>query len=107
MFAVLIFGILVIIFLILLAVKGQNKANKFSDNYDSISIGMNESEVLSILGSPTTENLIGTNTKMFTWETSEWKGMCRGGTKSRSITIILKDGKVFSKSSKNLDMPGF
>ena len=101
----IIIGIALVV-LILLMVRGQSKADQFRNAYEQINVGDTKEKVLKLLGEPTTVLNVDSDTTIYTWETSEWKGAIRGGTKSRVIQVSIKEEKVLSKSGKNLDMSG-
>ena len=97
--------VFVIVLFIIFAITGRHK--DFISNAKQITNGMTTDEVLSIMGeSPTSEERDGDKT-IFTWEKSQWKGIQNGGTLVRSVKVVIKNNKVISVATKNLDKSTF
>ena len=69
--------------------KDQASSDRASQNWSSISVGMSESEVESLLGSPsdrTSSNVGGTTVDDWMW----------GTLATHTYDVTFEDGKVFS-----------
>ena len=64
--------------------------------------GTHINRVISIAGQPDEKVNLG-DTVIMTWESSEWKGILRGGKIVRKMIFVVKEGIIFSRSGENLD----
>lgn len=95
---------LVIVFIIIANWSGRHK--DFIENVNNLEEGMSKQEVLDIMGEPTSEELDGKK-DILIWEKSQWKGIQNGGTVTRSVKVVIKNDKVISIVTKNLDKSTF
>jgi len=77
-------------------------ASLWKEAYENYNIGDDFSKVKELAGEPDSTLNLG-DTILYTYESEEWKGMMRGGTIVRKMQFVVKDGKIFSKTSQNLD----
>ncbi len=75
--------------------KSWRKAYSLGKVGDPISV------VINIAGKPDTTLNLG-DSLLMTWESSEWKGFLRGGTRTRKMVFVVKNNVIFSKSSEGL-----
>lgn len=84
-------------------VRSQPSASKMINGYGSLTNGMSEDQVISLLGQPTGRRKNG-NITTLTWRRSEFKGVLRGGTKERSIMVDFDENGVCGWDSENMGM---
>ncbi len=77
-------------------------ASKWREAYEQCKIGDPFDKVISLAGEPD-ETLDLGDTIVYTYVSDEWKGFARGGMIYRKMTFVVKSGKIFSKTSENLD----
>ena len=80
----------------------SNVAGPWRKAYNECGIGDRFSKVVAIAGSPDETLNLG-DTTIYTYESEEWKGWLRGGTIIRKMQFVVKEGKITSKTSQNLD----
>lgn len=78
-------------------------AGCYRDTFAACSVGDPISKVFSMAGNPTSEIDLGDRI-IHTWESQEWKGIARGGIRSRKMVFVSQGGIIISKNSENLDM---
>lgn len=77
-------------------------ARKWREAYQQCDIGDSFDKVLSLAGEPDEVLDLG-DTVIYTYVSEEWKGIARGGTIYRKMTFVVKNGKIYFKTSQNLD----
>ena len=70
--------------------------------YNECNVGDLFSKVTEIAGSPDETLNLG-DVILYRYVSEEWKGFLRGGTIVRKMEFAVKDGKIISKTSQNLD----
>ena len=84
------------------SILGVSKvASLWASVYNEITVGSDIRAVLAKCGEPDEFLDLG-ETKMLSWISEEWKGCFRGGTITRKMVFVIKDGKVISKTGQNL-----
>lgn len=81
---------------------GMMKASAFKEGYRKLRIGMEKKDVLSIFGPPDSQK-VRENTEILGWWSREFKGLLRGGSIERKITVEFIDGKVSGFDGENID----
>ena len=105
-------GLIYVILLVLLVVfivKTVSEGEAFKSNSNSLKMGMTKNEVISIMGNPSYQTSHQDGSYTLVYEKSEWKGIFRGGTRTRKIELVFSaEDKVIS-IGKNSDcnMPGW
>lgn len=79
-----------------------NKAKQMQKGYARLKLGMSKSEVLDLFGQPTGQRTAG-GIETLTWKNSEFKGLARGGTMTRSVTVDFVNDVVTGFDSENID----
>lgn len=81
----------------------MSSIRKLRKAYNSIYPNMSVTEFISIAGYP--DSCIGNlNDGILTWSDSVWKGVLRGGTIFRKVTLFTKNGIIANFSSENLNV---
>ena len=98
-------GIFLLIVIVIVAnvCKGHRD---FIDNAYQLEESMSKSEVIDIMGEPTSIEKDGKK-QILIWEKSQWKGIQNGGTVTRGVKVVIVNNKVVSISNKNLDKSTF
>ncbi|MBO4354277.1 MAG: hypothetical protein J5860_04980 [Clostridia bacterium] len=87
-------GIAVIGFIVfIVVVSSRNK--KMKNSYQKLEIGMSRDDVVAMLGSPNDKGAEEGGIDILIWRN-------RIGTRSRTITVKIKDGRVCSYTSENM-----
>lgn len=102
----LLFGGITLLVTIIIVVMWCKRHKDFINNAEALEQGMSKSEVLSIMGEPTSKEYDG-NKEILIWEKSQWKGIQNGGTVTRGVKVVIVNNKVVSISNKNLDKSTF
>lgn len=85
------------------SILGVSKvASLWANVYKETRVGDDIRIVLSKCGRPDEYLDLG-DTQMLSWVSEEWKGFLRGGTITRKLVFVVKDGKVISKTGQNLE----
>ena len=94
-----------IVFVIRLVSEGEN----FKTNSQNIKAGMDEKEVISIMGKPSYQRNNPDGSYTFIYERTEWKGVFRGGSRTRHLEVFFSSNKKVISTSRNADcnMPGW
>lgn len=102
-------GVVVVVIIIVICAIIASSGNKFRENSQNITNGMSKQEVISIMGEPSFTKTHQDGSTEFVYEKSEWKGLMRGGTKTRRMEIVFSsDGKVISIGrNSECDMTGW
>lgn len=80
-------------------------AGLWQEVYNNTSVGTDISYVINKCGQPDEVLDLG-ESKMLPWVNEEWKGFLRGGTITRKLVFVVKNGKVISKTGQNLEKSG-
>ncbi len=80
----------------------SNVAGKWRKAYAACHVGDDVTKLFSLAGSPDSTLDLG-GSILYTYESHEWKGYLRGGTIVRQMQFVVKNRKIISKTSKNLD----
>ncbi|MBQ8739198.1 MAG: outer membrane protein assembly factor BamE [Clostridia bacterium] len=104
-----IFGILLIVFLVAFISKTVSDGNAFRDNSQKIHVGMTTEQVLNIMGEPSFVKRHQDGNFEVIYERSEWKGVWRGGTKTRRMELLFSADGILTSigKNKNCDMSGW
>ncbi len=102
----LLVGGIALLLVVVIVVLWSSRHKEFVNSAKEIYSGMSRSEVISIMGEPTSKEYIG-DEEILIWEKSQWKGIQNGGTVTRAVKVVLVDDIVVSVSNKNLDKSTF
>lgn len=84
------------------SILGVSKvASLWARVYNDTTIGTDIREIFAKCGRPDEALNLGESI-MYSWVSEEWKGFLRGGTITRKLVFVVKDGKVISKTGQNL-----
>ena len=94
-----------IVFVIRLVSEGED----FKKNSQSIQIGMDEKQVISIMGTPSYQRNQPDGSYTYIYERTEWKGVFRGGSRTRHMEVTFSSNKKVISVGRNADcnMPGW
>ena len=81
---------------------GTGKAMKMKDIWKKLDLGMSKDEILAALGNPDSKKMRD-GIETFTWINREFKGLLRGGSIDRRLTIEFQDGQVVGYDGDNMD----
>ena len=70
--------------------------------YKKLYIGMPQQTVVNMLGYADSQIANG-DIQIFSWWSSEFKGVARGGSMERRITVQFANGQVIGFDAKNID----
>ncbi len=81
----------------------MSKINRMRMAYYNTYQNMPIVDFMSLAGAP--DSISGTcENGIFTWQDSVWKGIVRGGTIYRRVTLYVKGGRIVQYLSENLDV---
>ena len=81
---------------------GMAKGANFKKSYATLKIGMPKEEVISMLGEPNSvKKRDGIET--YSWWSREFKGLMRGGSIERRITVEFENDVVCGYDGENID----
>lgn len=81
---------------------GMMKGNSFKEGYQKLKIGMDKEDVIELFGAPNSQK-VKDGVETFGWWSREFKGLLRGGSIERRITVEFTDGKVTGFDGENID----
>lgn len=94
----------IIIFAIIIWMSCQlRSANTFKENAQRVCVGMNVNDVVSIMGSPSFVKNYQDGSYEYVYEKGEWKGMFRGGTRTRRMEIVFSSQNIVISIGRNRD----
>jgi len=94
-------SILLLVVVIVICVYVVQSGNQFRDNSQKIHIGMTSQEVMMIMGSPSYTKNHANGSYEYIYEKSEWKGIFRGGTKTRRMECVFSADNILISVGKN------
>ena len=104
-----IFYLFIIIILIIVGANAVKSGNKFRDSQKQLVVGMSTQQVLEIMGQPSYVKNHENGSYEYIYEKSEWKGVYRGGTKTRRVECVFSSQNILISigRNKNCDMSGW
>lgn len=81
---------------------GMMKGANFKKAYSELRIGMPRRDVIKMLGEPNSQK-IRNEIEELGWWSREFKGLLRGGSIERRITVEFEKGLVIGYDGENID----
>lgn len=81
---------------------GIKKGVSLKSGYSSLKIGMGKDEVFEMFGEPNSQKVKG-EVEIYGWWSHEFKGMLRGGSIERRVTVEFERGLVVGYDGENID----
>ncbi len=99
----IVIGLILLIFILFLIIKAKESQN-LKNGYKEIKLGMDEKELIALLGEPTSIGYSNTETKILRWELNE--SAIRSvfdHDPTRSVWVEIKDEKVIAFDGHNIN----
>ena len=100
-FLIILLPIAFVVVLLVICFSIAKSGNDFRDNSRQITNGMTQSQVRSIMGSPSFTKNHQDGSVEWIYEKSEWKGFLRGGTMTRRMEIVFNSSGVVISVGRN------
>lgn len=94
-------ALVILVIGIICAVNIVKSGNSFRDNSQKLCVGMQERDVVIIMGQPSFVKHHQDGSYEYVYEKSEWKGMFRGGTQTRRMELVFSSDNIVISIGKN------
>lgn len=81
---------------------GTMKGYALKQGYQQLRLGMTRDEVFSLFGTPDSQR-IHNGVEILGWWSREFKGLLRGGSVERRVTVEFEYGRVVGFDGENVD----